>query len=296
MNSVKPADGKPFRVDPECYPCFLRQAVIALEACASEEALRHRVMKAVLQDMERMDTARSPAHATTSMHRTIRRMTCPDPFGGIKRQYNEKALALYPGLRDLSLRSPEPLLTAARLAIAGNAIDFGIYRSVDVEAAVKRALEEPLAVDGSGEFLEAVGRARDILFLLDNAGEAVFDRILMEVLAMGGKRVTAVAKGSPVINDCTVEDARQAGVDAAAALVDNGSDAVGTILETTSPAFRERFAASDLIISKGQGNFETLMDRPENIFFLFQSKCKVLSRFLGLEPGSMLLVGPGGRG
>lgn len=288
--------GTAFTVAPECYPCFLRQAAIALEAAGSDEASGRRVMKAVLREVEGADPGKSPAHATTLMHRTIRRMTGGDPFRGIKREYNEKALRLYPGLRRLVKESPEPLETAAKLAIAGNVIDFGIYKAVDIEGTVKRALEEPLAVDGLREFREAVDRAGGILFLLDNAGEAVFDRILIETLSALGKRVTAVAKGSPVINDCTVEDARQAGIDGPAELTDNGSDAVGTILETTTQGFRDRFQKAEMIISKGQGNFETLMERTENIFFLFQSKCRVLSRFLGLPQGSMLLVPGGERG
>jgi uncharacterized protein with ATP-grasp and redox domains len=114
----------------------------------------------------------------------------------------------------------------------------------------------------------------------------------MEELIALGKHVTAVVKGSPVINDCTMNDAREAGIGEICDVIDNGSDAVGTILEMVSAEFRERFRGNgSLIISKGQGNFETLMGEPGNIFYLFQSKCEVLSGVLELPRGSMLLVG-----
>jgi uncharacterized protein with ATP-grasp and redox domains len=285
------------RLDPRCYPCFLRQTVIALQAGGCEEDLKHDVVRAVLRDVEASEPDKSPAHATTFIHRTIRRMLGRDPFESIKSEYNKKALALYPALKGLVAESEDPLRTAALISIAGNVIDFGIYTSVDIEGTVARALRDPLAVDRYGAFREEVKRAGEVLFLLDNAGEAVFDRILIEVLAEGGRKVTAVVKGSPVINDCTAGDALEAGIGAGMGdnteILENGSDAVGTILETTSAEFKERFRGAGLVISKGQANFETLMAEAGNIFFLLQSKCPVLSDFLALPEGSMLFLGGG---
>lgn len=283
-------DGKEMRVHPECYPCFLRQTLIALNTDTYDDALKHDVMKAVLEDIEGAEIEKSPAHATTFIHRRIRGMLGRDPFREIKSDYNARALRLYPRLRELVSGSPDPLATAARLAIAGNVIDFGIFTSVDMEGTIERALARPPEVDHYPAFRQGVEEAGEILYLLDNAGEAVFDRLLIETLAAMGKKVTAVAKGGPVINDCTLEDVLEAGIGEFAEVIDNGSDAVGTILEFTAGDFRERFENAELIISKGQGNFETLLGRSENIFFLFQSKCGVVSRVLGLPKGSMLLA------
>jgi uncharacterized protein with ATP-grasp and redox domains len=283
--------GKEMRVHPECYPCFLKQTLIALNTDIFDDALKHDVMKAVLEDVKGAELEKSPAHATTLIHRRIRGMLGRDPFRAIKSEYNAKALALYPGLRELVSGSPDPLETAARLAIAGNVIDFGIFTSVDMEGTIGRALARPPEVDHYQAFRQEVEEAREILYLLDNAGEAVFDKLLIETLASRGKKVTAVSKGAPVINDCTIEDALEAGISQVAEVISNGSDAVGTILEMASEGFRERFENAGLLISKGQGNFETLLGRGENIFFLFQSKCGVVSRVLGLPEGSMLLVG-----
>lgn len=279
------------RVHPECFPCFRRQCRIALDLGGINGGEGARMAEEAMKEIQEADLAKSPAHATTRMHRALRRLMGRDPFREVKTRYNGKALALCDSLREKVSRSGDPLLTASRLAIAGNVIDFGIYTSIDIEGTVGRALREPLAVDHAGAFRRAVEGAGDVLYLLDNAGEAAFDRLLIEELGARGKDVTAVAKASPVINDCTLEDARQVGLEGACRVVENGSDAVGTILETTSRDFRELFGRAGLVISKGQGNFETLLEEEREVFFLFQSKCAVVSGVLGLPQGSMLLAG-----
>jgi len=285
---------KEMRVHPDCFPCFMRQCVIALNLSGRNGAGGAEVIRAAMRDIEEADLEKSPAHATSNMHRTLRRLLGGDPFGEIKSRYNRIALGLYDMLKEKIARSEDPFLTASRLAIAGNVIDFGIYTSVDIEGTIRRALTEPLAVDHYGAFREAVSGAAEVLYLLDNAGEVVFDRLLIEELLKEGKKVTAVVKASPVINDCTVADAAEVGLAEVCAVVDNGSDAVGTILETTSEEFKTLYGSAVLVISKGQGNFETLLGHgapDQKIFFLFQSKCGVVSRFLGLPEGSMLLLG-----
>ncbi|MBI5103163.1 MAG: DUF89 family protein [Nitrospirae bacterium] len=274
----------------ECFPCFLRQTVIALNQLTDDPEVREKVMKAVLLVIGKADTSRPPAHTTTFIHRMIREVLEADPFGRIKHDYNEIALGLYPSLKQKVIRSDEPLQTAARLAIAGNVIDFGIFTSVDIEGSVSRALESPLSVDDYASFKRSVHEAENILYLLDNAGEIVFDRLLIEELTSLGKKVTAVVKGSPVLNDVTYEDASQTGLAGLCDVIDNGSDCIGTIMEWTSAGFRDEFSRADLIISKGQGNFETLAGTDKNIYFLFQAKCEVVSRELGRLLGSMILM------
>jgi uncharacterized protein with ATP-grasp and redox domains len=284
-------DSGEFKLYPECYPCFLRQTVLAVNLGTDDEDLKLDIIRAVLGELDNADINKSPAHATTTMHRSIRGMLGTDPFERIKDIYNEKAIRLYPELKKIVGESDDPLHTALKLAIAGNVIDFGIYTSVDIEGTVDRALGNPLAVDDYPDLRAGLTKSERILYLLDNAGEIVFDRILIEELVSLGKEVTAVVKGSPVINDCTLTDAGHVGLDRVCNVMDNGSDAVGTIVETTSSVFRKRFEDKGyLVVSKGQGNFETLMHETKEIFFLFQSKCSVLSRFLELPEGSMLLL------
>jgi uncharacterized protein with ATP-grasp and redox domains len=276
------------RTHPECFPCFLRQTVIALNQHPGARDRHEEIIKAVLPVIADADTRKPPAYITTLIHRLIRQRLGGDPFENTKFIYNKIAMGLSAGLRERIGRSEDPLWMAARLAIAGNIIDFGIYTSVDIDSSIVKALEQSIAVDDYPSFREALSGATEILYLLDNCGEIAFDRLLIEELVSRDKKVTAVVKGSPVLNDVTLNDALQIGLDRVCRVIDNGSDAIGTIIEWTSPEFRKVFDASDLVISKGQGNFETLTETKKKTFFLFQSKCDLVSKELGLPPGSML--------
>ena len=277
------------KVHLDCFPCFLRQAIIALRFGTKDKALQETILKSILEEIGNADSSKPPAYTTTFIHRKIRQMLGQDPFREIKSEYNRIALGLYPSLKTAIAQSPDPLWMGARLAIAGNVIDFGIFTSVDIEGAVQKALNTQIAVDDFYAFKEAVLQSDEILYLTDNAGEIVFDRLLIETLSRLGKKVKAVVKGAPVLNDSTMDDAEETGLAAVCEVIDNGSDAVGTMLDWTSPAFQETFHNARLVISKGQGNFETLAGNEKAIFFLFQSKCDVVSKELRLSNGSMLL-------
>ncbi len=157
----------------------------------------------------------------------------------------------------------------------------------DVRRSVEQALREP--VDGPlAAFRSAVERAGRILYLADNAGELAFDRLLVGQL--GPQRVTVGVRGGPVLNDATMEDARFVGMVDLVEVIDNGSDAPGTVLADTSPAFREQFAEADLVIAKGQGNYETLSDERAPVWFLFRVKCEVVARRVDRDVGSQVIV------
>jgi len=274
----------------ECFPCFLRQTVIALRQLDSlQDDLRQELLHEVLSIIQKVDMNKPPAYLTTFIHRTIRDRLGMDPFKKIKSDYNMIAMELYPELKEKVLSSRDPLWTAARLAIAGNIIDFGLFTSIDISKSVESALKETIAVDHYDSFKNAVLETDTILYLLDNSGEIVFDKLLIEELLRNGKKVKAVVKGSPVLNDVTIDDACQTHMTELCEVVDNGSDAIDTILEWTSPEFQAHFQSADLIISKGQGNFETIAGNGKRTYFLFQSKCEVVSKDLGLSSGSMLL-------
>jgi len=273
----------------ECFPCFLRQTVIALKQLYGLQENQQEIFHDVLSIMQKTDMDKPPAYTTTFIHRAIRDRLGLDPFKKIKHAYNAIAMELYPGLKEKVSSSHDPLWTASRLAIAGNIIDFGIFTSIDINASVANALKETIAVDDYESFRKVISETDTVLYLLDNSGEIVFDKLLIEELVRLGKKVKAVVKGSPVLNDVTMEDALQIKLTELCEVVDNGSDAIGTILEWTSPEFQTHFQDSDLIISKGQGNFETITGTEKRTYFLFQAKCDVVSKDLGLSPGSMLL-------
>ena len=186
--------------------------------------------------------------------------------------------------------SENPLENAVRLAIAGNIIDLGIKTSItnaDIQKTIKDSLTAPLNQVIIEEFRSDIESAQDILYLADNAGEIVFDRLLIEQLPE--KKITVAVKGSPVINDATMEDAISTGLTKIVPVIDNGSDGPGTILETCSDEFLSRFEQADLIISKGQGNFETLSEIDKKIYFFLKAKCSVIAQHLQVPVGTFFL-------
>lgn len=181
-------------------------------------------------------------------------------------------------------------MAVVRMAVAGNLIDCGAKCGLSergVRDALCQAGREPLHGSASDLFA-AAERAQRILFLADNAGEIVFDRVLIETLPT--TKVTVTVRGSPVLNDATLADAQVAGLTDLTTVIPNGSDAPGTILEDCSEAFRRLYADSDLIIAKGQGNFESLNTTTKHIFFLLRVKCPLVAAQVGAPVGAMVML------
>ncbi len=279
------------RTSLDCLACLIRQTVEASRFASADPALHERVLRDVLRMASELDLRRTPPQLTQQVQRRIRRLTGDDdPYRELKQRANEVALAALPALAAAVRSAPDPLSAALRSAIAGNTIDVGANGPDSVERMEQElsvACERPFHGDVD-EFRRAVGSAGSILFLTDNTGEIVIDRLLAEHLPL--ERTTFAVRGAPVLNDATRADARFAGLDRLAEVIDNGSDAPGTILSDCSPEFRRRFAAADLIVAKGQGNYETLSEEPHDIFFLFAVKCDVAARHVGLQRGTQVLV------
>ena len=277
----------------DCVPCFVRQVLDSMRMITDDEQLHEKVLREALKMASEMDLGQSPPAMAQKIHRFIRETTSVnDPYLEVKSRFNTLALRMYPKLKHQIEASIDPIETAVRLAIAGNIIDFGVDSSVDptrVEETIAASLTGALAAESLELFKELVSQAQDILYLGDNAGEIVFDRLLIEQLPF--EKITFVVKGGPILNDAVMEDARIAGLPEIVDVIDNGSDAPGTILESCSETFCKRFDKSDLVIAKGQGNYETLSNINKNIFFLVRPKCNVLARHLGCEIGSLVLSG-----
>lgn len=277
----------------DCVPCFVRQVLDSVRMTTDDTRLHEKVLREALSMASEMDLNQSPPAMAQKIHQFIRKMTgISDPYLDVKNRFNKLALQMYPDLRMRIDTSTDPMETAVRLAIAGNIIDFGVNSTVEssqVERTIAESLTDPFDRESLEVFKHAVSRAGEILYLGDNAGEIVFDRLLIEQLPC--EKITFVVKGGPVLNDAVMEDAKIVGLTDVVDVIDNGSDAPGTILENCSETFRRRFDQSDLIIAKGQGNYETLSDVYKNIFFLVRPKCSVLARHLGREIGSLVLSG-----
>lgn len=275
----------------ECIPCFVRQGLDAARLATDDERIHEQVIREVLRLAADLDMSQSPPAIGQKIHRLIRGLiNNGDPYRQAKEQFNNLALRLYPELEERVRGSEDPFETAVRLAIAGNIIDLGVKTSLpesDVEKTIEQSLTASFDDSQIRALKDAAARAENILYLADNAGEIVFDRLLIEQLPT--EKVAVVVKGEPVINDATMEDAKTAGLTDIVEVIDNGSDAPGTILETCSQRFRDRFENADLILAKGQGNYETLSDLDENIFFILKAKCPVIAGDIGCKIGDMIL-------
>ena len=274
----------------DCIPCFIRQTLDALRLVTDDKEVQERVLRDVLSVASNMDLTQSPPVIGQYIHRKIREFSgVADPYRKIKDRFNHLAKELYPQLKARVQISANPLETAVRLAIAGNIIDCGVNGNLKesaivegIEHALTEPLEGPLA-----EFSAAIDQAEKILYLADNAGEIFFDRLLIEQMPLD--RVTVVVKAIPIINDATMSDAQAAGLTDLVEVIDNGSDAPGTILEDCSETFIGRFERADLVLAKGQGNYETLSGVEKDIFFVLKAKCPVIAEHLGCEVGSLVL-------
>ncbi|HUT31034.1 MAG TPA: ARMT1-like domain-containing protein [Sedimentisphaerales bacterium] len=276
----------------DCIPCLIRQTVDSVRLATEDEQIREQVIRETLCLIGGMDFHQSPPAMAQKIHRVIRRLTgAQDPYRELKRRFNRMALDMYPELRQRVAASADPFETAVRLAIAGNIIDLGVKTGLaesQIEKAITQSFTAPFHSDAVRELRNAIASAQDILYLGDNAGEIVFDRLLVEY--MPREKVTFVVRGQPVINDATLEDARMVGLTDIVSIIDNGSDAPGTILENCSQEFRNRFEEADLVIAKGQGNYETLSDIDKDIFFILKPKCLAVARRLDCEIGSLILL------
>ncbi|MBA7570902.1 hypothetical protein ES708_12658 [subsurface metagenome] len=275
----------------DCIQCFVRQTLDAARFLGADETTQEQILRKVLNELKDMDFCISPPVMGQRIHRIIRDyLSDDDPYRQVKEHSNNLALELYSALKMKIERSSDPMETALRYAISGNIIDFGVKSGIDDSVIIKaceNSLSGSLFPDTIDDFRKAVDQAADILYLGDNAGEIVFDRLLIEQLPY--EKVTFVVRGSPVINDVTFIDAQVTGMTDLVKVIDNGSDAPGTIVEDCSPGFRKRFEKADLIIAKGQGNYETLSDSNKNILFVLLVKCPVIAHDIGTEIGSMIL-------
>lgn len=271
----------------DCYPCFLRQALDAARMSGADESLQKVVLDRVLEVLGGICSSSTPPEIGDQVHRIVRQETgTRDPYQKLKEISTHQALALYPRLKALVVEADDPLEASIRLSIAGNIIDFAPEQEYDLGETIKRVLDQPFTVDDRAAFEEVLAGAEWVLYLADNAGETVFDRVLIEMLSVP---VVYAVKGGPILNDATREDAMAADVDQVAEIFNTGSDSPGTILDRCSDEFRRLYDEAELIIAKGQANYETLSEEGPKVFFLLQTKCPIIARDVGVPVGSIVI-------
>ncbi|MEE9474945.1 MAG: ARMT1-like domain-containing protein [Candidatus Hydrothermarchaeaceae archaeon] len=281
------------KVRPRCRTCLLEQSARTFDVLQIQGKTRSTNLKAIKKFIdEKFTEDRITAELGTEVHRELKRITNNDPFKEEKERSNRAALRLVDRARALIENTGEPLCQSFKIAIAGNLIDFGTYY-FDVDSSEKElvaALSDEFVIDDFDRIKGLIEGAKRILYLCDNAGEIVFDRLCIEEIQKLGPDVTAVVKSGPIVNDATMQDARAAGLDEVCNVIESGTDSVGVILGESSAEFLKELKSADLIIAKGQGHFETMEDMELPVAFLLKAKCKTVASALGVKLKSSVVM------
>lgn len=273
----------------DCLPCLLSQALQAARIATDDEKKIKKVLDETGSMLKNIPIESTPPESGRLVYHKVSEITGNlDPYRKLKNESTEKALALYPSLKKQVDKSDDKLFTAIKIAVAGNVIDYGANWDFNLDDEVEEIFNKDFAICDYDVFKNRLNNAREILYIGDNAGECVFDRILIEEM---NKPVIYAVRDSPIINDATYVDALQAGISQVATIVSSGTDAPGTVLKTCSSEFRNTYENSTFIISKGQGNYEGLSNEKHPILFLLKAKCNVIADDIGVNKGAIVLKG-----
>jgi uncharacterized protein with ATP-grasp and redox domains len=277
----------------DCIPCFQRQALQAVRFISDDEKLHERVLREVTKKLLESNWDLTPPELAHQVHSIVRRITNEDdPYKEVKRESNDLVLKIYPELEEKVNQSRDPLRTAVRLAIAGNIIDFAVLQEFNLEETIREVLKKRFVIDDYEKLKEKLKDAETLLFFVDNAGEIGLDKLLVETFLEQKKfeKIDFVVKGEPIINDATLEDAVYMGLErlpnSEFLTISNGE--VGTGPARSSQTVKKWITEHDLVISKGQGNYEGLSEH-NGLFFMLMVKCPIIASDLGVEVGDIIL-------
>lgn len=276
----------------DCVHCYLKQAVTCMNIAGIDEDRQYQVLFELMDEIKTMDRERTPAENSTDvLLKLYKLLNNDDPYKEVKKKSNLLALEWYPLLKDFLRRSENRLYDALKISVSGNVIDLGINRSFDLNASLKHSLNAGFSKDDYGMFIKKLAGEDEIVIVGDNAGEIVFDKLLVEELSSMGKRVTYIVKGGPILNDATMEDAVQVGMDRVAKVITTGSNHLGAPLQKVSAETGKLIKEAGLVISKGQANFESLEHEETargRIFFLLKIKCECVAKVAGADYGDIV--------
>lgn len=276
-------------MDYRCYFCQIKAFEKLLEKYETDTETKQKCLNEFLHYLP---TVPPQAKAPEVMRETMRiiktHLSVTDPYEDEKARFNSIMLEKYNTFRQMIEQSAAPFETALRLAIAGNIIDFGPGHDIDIEQTVNRVLTSDFAINHSQRLQAALQKAESVLYLGDNAGEIVLDKLFLETIRH--PNVQFAVRGEFILNDATRTDARLVGIDQVATVIDNGDHSPSTVLSRVSPQFLEAFESADLVIAKGQGNLEGLLDsHKQNLFFLLMVKCPVIAELLQVPVHSFIV-------
>ncbi len=272
----------------DCIPCMVSSFLRLLKSGMLTEKAKEPALRYMLEFLSRADYSQSPPVLAREWHRMVRKeLNNTDPYREIKEKYNLMMLNMYSDFEEMVNSANDPFNTALRLAIAGNVIDFGPQYQLDIMDTINRVMSAQLAIDDSRLLKEDLKSAQTLLYIGDNCGEIVMDKLFLGIIDVPKKYF--VVRNGPIINDVTIEDAKLVGMNKIAEVITTGDDSPGAVWESTSDEFKNKFNEADVIISKGQGNLEGLIDVHQNIYFLLVTKCELIAKRIGTSIGGFVV-------
>jgi len=274
---------------PECVPCLLNRVLYEVQLVAPEKAEEAMMSSLAIMDrLYRQDM--NSARLATKVHRAAYDISASkDPYAELKRRSDEVAERIFPRAKAFVEQSENRLEAAVVCVIAGNVLDFGIEVGIETPEQLERSFQtlvaEGLAVNDLAQVRELLRHSKKVLYLLDNCGESVFDRLLVREIKRFGVRVIGVVKGEPILTDVTMEDAKRAHLDREFdEILSTGQLAVGLDIDRVGDRLAEELRSADLIIAKGMANFEALSDEQLGpIHYLMRAKCSPVARAIGAK-------------
>ena len=277
----------------DCIPCLQRQALKAIREVSDDPELQEQILREVINTLIETDWHKTPPELAHKIHKIVRDKTGGiDPYKKLKKESNDIVLEIYPELKAIVERSENPINSAIKLSIAGNIMDFGALDDFNIHETIDQVMAQEIDKENYKLFLSKLNPAKTILLFADNAGEIVFDKLLIETLLFRKDfdKISYAVKGGPVLNDATINDAKYAGIDKIKNLVfletSNGDPKTGPV--RNSPEVESWINSHDIVISKGQGNYEGL-SQFGGIFYMLMVKCHIVAGDLGTDVGSVVL-------
>lgn len=276
--------------DPACVPCIIKQAYNSASLFADgNKELQLQIIKEVCAEAVKINGNCSAPKFSKKMQSIVEKYYGKEnPYQKVKEENLRKAEKYNMFLKMMIEGSCDQLDTAMRAAIIGNVIDFAANPDFDIEYEINRIASNNINLSVLPEFREDYYKAKTILYIGDNYEEALFDKFLINELLP--KKVVFAVRSKPVMNDITLEDAKHLEIDKLCKVIESGSTIAGTYLNECTKDFLEIYREADLVISKGQGNYESLLNETRPIYFLFKVKCDVISTRCGFKKGLGVLL------
>lgn len=272
----------------ECIPCFLNQALKAMSLCNENDKVKEKVLKEIIRKLADIDLNKKPTEFGKIAYDTILEITGnDDPYKEIKKRDNDHAISLLPTIKETIEKSEDRLFTAIKVAIAGNIMDFAVNSDYNLKNTMENVLKADFAINDYRKFREDIKKAKSVAYFVDNAGEIVFDKLLIEEIKnVTNCKIYFFVRGKPIVNDATKIDAELVEIDKLEDI--EIRETYDRFPDINEKDFSDFLKEMDVVISKGQANYESLSEADANTYFLLIAKCPLIARDLGVKKGDII--------